>query len=103
MFEDSSNFIEATQNCVTITNFKPKIVEKMIEFCVTDNIDYDNDDDYDNGTNDEKEERKLSIEKFEEDMFKIAHFYQIDVLLVSFLEIDKLAVIIDLEIYGQKN
>uniref|UniRef100_A0A914QCT1 BTB domain-containing protein n=1 Tax=Panagrolaimus davidi TaxID=227884 RepID=A0A914QCT1_9BILA len=53
-----SNFREAEENLVEITDNEPEIVEKMIEFCETDEIEI--------------------TEGFEYELYQIAHKYQID-------------------------
>uniref|UniRef100_A0A914Y2C7 BTB domain-containing protein n=1 Tax=Panagrolaimus superbus TaxID=310955 RepID=A0A914Y2C7_9BILA len=52
---------EKSDNCVEIIEFNPEIVEKMIEFCESDDI--------------------KEYENCEEDLFKIAHKYEILVLM----------------------
>jgi antitoxin component of MazEF toxin-antitoxin module len=59
MFETEMK--ESFENCVIIKEFEPKIVEKMIEFCQTNTIN--------------------EIENEEENLFKIAHKYQISDLM----------------------
>ena len=57
-----SNMIEANENRMEIIEFEPKVVEKMLEFCETDKI--------------------RNFENLEEEVFKIAHKYQIKDLMV---------------------
>uniref|UniRef100_A0A914QSV1 BTB domain-containing protein n=1 Tax=Panagrolaimus davidi TaxID=227884 RepID=A0A914QSV1_9BILA len=67
MFE--AEMKEKFENFVEIKEFAPKIVEKMIEFCETDNI--------------------KDLEDSEDDLFKIAHLYQIQQLM--YFAVEKMA------------
>ena len=59
-----SGMKEAQENSMEINEFEPAIIEKMVEFCQTETI--------------------AAFDGQEEEVFKIAHKYQIQELMVSF-------------------